>query len=80
MVGRTFFDAVIMAEVKRRLLRLPKALLALPRSECDGTGDSLGGRRACSSHSRNGTRARRFHAVGEGSPAAPGGDVSLQAI
>jgi hypothetical protein len=26
------FDAVIMAEVKRRLPRLPKVLLALPRS------------------------------------------------
>jgi hypothetical protein len=32
MVWRTFFDAVIMAEVKRRLLRLPKVLLALPWS------------------------------------------------
>jgi hypothetical protein len=32
MVGRTFFDAVIMAEVKRRLLRLLEVLLALPRS------------------------------------------------
>jgi hypothetical protein len=32
MVGRTFFDVVIMAEVKQRLLRLPKASLALPRS------------------------------------------------
>jgi hypothetical protein len=32
MVWRTFFDAVIMAEVKRRLLRLPKVLLGLPRS------------------------------------------------
>jgi hypothetical protein len=39
MVWRTFFDAVIMAEVKRRPLRLPKA-----------------------------------------SPAALGGDASLQAI
>jgi hypothetical protein len=29
---RTFFDAVIMAEVKRRPLRLPKVSLALPRS------------------------------------------------
>jgi hypothetical protein len=29
---RTFFDAVIMAEVKRRPLRLPKVLPALPRS------------------------------------------------
>jgi hypothetical protein len=29
---RTFFDAVIMAEVKRRLLRLPKVLPVLPQS------------------------------------------------
>jgi hypothetical protein len=32
MVWRTFFDAVIMAKVKRRPLRLSKVLLALPRS------------------------------------------------
>jgi hypothetical protein len=32
MVWRTFFDAVIMAEVKRRQLRLPKVSPALPRS------------------------------------------------
>jgi hypothetical protein len=32
MVWRTFFDAVIMAEVKQRLLRVPRASLALPRS------------------------------------------------
>jgi hypothetical protein len=32
MVWHTFFDAVIMAEVKQRSLRLPKASLALPRS------------------------------------------------
>jgi hypothetical protein len=32
MVWRTFFDAVIMAEVKQCLLHLPKVLLALPRS------------------------------------------------
>jgi hypothetical protein len=32
MVWHTFFDAVIMAEVKQRLLRLPRASLALPRS------------------------------------------------
>jgi hypothetical protein len=32
MVWRTFFDAVIMAEVKQRLLRLPRASLTLPRS------------------------------------------------
>jgi hypothetical protein len=30
MTWRTFFDAVIMAEVKRRPLRLPKVLPALP--------------------------------------------------
>jgi hypothetical protein len=29
---RTFFDAVIMAEVKRHLLRLPKVLPVLPQS------------------------------------------------
>jgi hypothetical protein len=32
MVWHTFFDAVIMAEVKQRLLRLPRASLAVPRS------------------------------------------------
>jgi hypothetical protein len=32
MVWRTFFDAVIMAEAKRRPLRLLKASFALPRS------------------------------------------------
>jgi hypothetical protein len=32
MTWRTFFDTVIMAEVKRRLLRLPKAPLVLPQS------------------------------------------------
>jgi hypothetical protein len=31
-VGRTFFDAVIMTEVKQRPLHLPKASLALSRS------------------------------------------------
>jgi hypothetical protein len=31
-MGRTFFDAVIMAEVKRRPLRLPKVSSALPWS------------------------------------------------
>jgi hypothetical protein len=44
MVWCTFFDAVIMAEVKRRPLRLPKASLALPRSYCDGMGGSRGSR------------------------------------
>jgi hypothetical protein len=32
MVWHTFFDAVIMAEVKRRPLPLPKVSFALPRS------------------------------------------------
>jgi hypothetical protein len=32
MTWRTFFDAVIMVEVKRRLLRLPKVPLVLPQS------------------------------------------------
>jgi hypothetical protein len=32
MAWRTFFDAVIMVEAKRRLLPLPKVSLALPRS------------------------------------------------
>jgi hypothetical protein len=32
MVWHTFFDAVIMVEVKRRPLCLPKVSLALPRS------------------------------------------------
>jgi hypothetical protein len=31
MVWHTFFDAFIMAEVKRRPLRLPKVSLALSR-------------------------------------------------
>jgi hypothetical protein len=32
MTWRTFFDAVIMAEVKCRLLRLPKVPPILPQS------------------------------------------------
>jgi hypothetical protein len=32
MLWHTFFYAVIMVEVKRRPLRLPKVSLALPRS------------------------------------------------
>jgi hypothetical protein len=75
---RTFFDTVIMAEVKRRPLRLPKVSPALPRSQCGGTSGSRGN--CCVSRSRDGTRARRLHAMGEGTPAAPGGDVSLQTI
>jgi hypothetical protein len=43
-------------------------------------GRAIRGAAACASHSRNGTRARCLHAVGEGSPAASGGDASLQAI
>jgi hypothetical protein len=44
------------------------------------TGQTIHGAATCASRSRNGTRARRLHAMGEGSPAALGGDVSLQAI
>jgi hypothetical protein len=43
-------------------------------------GRAIRGAAACAGRSRNGTRARRLHAVGEGSPAASGGDASLQAI
>jgi hypothetical protein len=43
-------------------------------------GRAIRGAAACVGHSRNRTRARRLHAVGEGSPAALGGDASLQAI
>jgi hypothetical protein len=32
MTWRTFFDVVIMEEVKRRLLRLPKVSPVLPQS------------------------------------------------
>jgi hypothetical protein len=53
MVWRTFFDAVILTEVKQRPLRLPKVSLALPRSYCDGTGDSRGGRVRGSFEERN---------------------------
>jgi hypothetical protein len=77
MTWRTFFDAVIMAKVKRRLLRLPKVPPVLPQSQCDGTSGSRGSRCACASRSRNGTRACRLHAMGEGSLAVPGGDMSL---
>jgi hypothetical protein len=77
MTWCTFFDAVIMAEVKRRLLHPPKVLPVLPQSQCDRTSGSWGGRCACASRSRDGTRARRLHAVGEGSLTVPGGDVSL---
>jgi hypothetical protein len=43
-------------------------------------GRVVRGAAACASRSRNGTRARRLHAVGEGSPTASGGDTSLRAI
>jgi hypothetical protein len=51
---RTFFEAVIMTETKRRPLRLLEVSHALPRSLCDGTGDSWGICCACASRSRNG--------------------------
>jgi hypothetical protein len=43
-------------------------------------GRAVRGTAACMSRSRNGTRACRLHAVGEGSPDASGGDASLQTI
>jgi hypothetical protein len=77
MTWRTFLDAVIMAKVKRRPLLSPKVLLVPRQSYCGGTSGSRGSHCACASRSRNWTRARRLHAVGEGSPDVPGGDVSL---
>jgi hypothetical protein len=65
---RTFFDAVIMMETKRRPLRLPEVSLVLPGSSCDGTGDSQGVCCACASRSRNGTRVRRLLCCGRGLP------------
>jgi hypothetical protein len=41
---------------------------------------AIRGAAACASRSRNGIRVRHLHGVGEGSPAASGGDASLQAI
>jgi hypothetical protein len=43
-------------------------------------GQAIRGAAACAGYSRNGTRVHRLHAVGEGSPAASGGDTSLLAI
>jgi hypothetical protein len=77
MMWRTFFDAVIMAKAKRRSLLLPEAPPVPPRNQCDRASGSRGGRCACASPSRNGTRVRRLHTVREGSLAAPGWDVSL---
>jgi hypothetical protein len=64
MTWHTFFDAVIMAEVKRRLLRLPKVPPVLPQSYCDGTSGLRGGRCACASRSRNGCLALSFESCG----------------
>jgi hypothetical protein len=58
MTWRTFFDTIIMAEVKRRLLRLPKVPPALPQNQCDGTSGSRGS--CCVSRSRNGRFAFEF--------------------
>jgi hypothetical protein len=77
MTWRTFFDAVIMAKAKRRSLPLPEALPVPPRSYCDGASGSRGGRCACASRSRNGTRARLLHVMREVSFAVPRWDVSL---
>jgi hypothetical protein len=76
MTWRTFFDAVIMAKVKRRSLLLPETPPVPPWSY-DGASSSRGGRCVCASRSRNGTWAHRLHAVREGSLTAPGWDVSL---
>jgi hypothetical protein len=57
MTWRTFFDAVIMAEVKRRLLHPPKVPPVLPQSYCDKTSGSRGGRCACEPFEE---RASRF--------------------
>jgi hypothetical protein len=78
MVWRTFFDVVIMVEVKQRPLQLPRR--RLPYRGVNATGRAVRGAAACASRSRNRTRARRLHAVEEGSHAASGGDASLQAI
>jgi hypothetical protein len=43
-------------------------------------GRAIRGAATCAGRSRNGTRAHRLRAVGEGSPTASGGDASLQAI
>jgi hypothetical protein len=43
-------------------------------------GRAVRGAAAWAGRSRNGTRARHLHAVGEGSPVTSGGDASLQAI
>jgi hypothetical protein len=64
MTWRTFFDAVIMAEVKRRLLHPPKVPPVLPQSLCDGTSGSRGGCCACASRSRNGRFALSFESRG----------------
>jgi hypothetical protein len=52
----TFFDAVIITEVKWRPLRLPEVSLALPGS-C-----------ACASRSRNGTQVLLLLCCGRGLP------------
>jgi hypothetical protein len=73
----TFFGAVITAKAKRRPLLLPEAPPIPPRSECDGASGWRGSRCACASRLRNESRAHRLHAVGGGSLAVPGWDVSL---
>jgi hypothetical protein len=62
-----FFDAVIMAKVKRHPLLLPTMPPVLPQSQRDGTSGSWGGRCECASRSRNGRFALSLNpAVGSG--------------
>jgi hypothetical protein len=78
MVWCTFFDTVIMVEVKQRCFACQRC--CLPCRGVNATGRVVRGAAAYASRSRNGTRVCRLHTVGEGSPAAPGGDVSPQTI
>jgi hypothetical protein len=73
-VAYPFFYVVIVVEVKRRLLRLPKGA-ACPAAELMRRDECFAGQPLCEPFEE---RARRLHAVGEGSLAIPGGDVSLQ--
>jgi hypothetical protein len=64
MTWRAFFDAVIMAKVKCRLLRPPKVPPVLPQSKYDGTSGSRGDRCASASRSRNERFALDFESRG----------------
>jgi hypothetical protein len=64
---------------RRSVARFSCQKRRLSRRGVNATGRVVGrgGRRACVSRSRNGSRARCLHAVRGGSLAAPGWDVSL---